>query len=320
LGLKVAELREFVDILRAAGEITRLRLLSLLSVGELSVKDLTEILDQSQPRVSRHLRLLTESGLVTRHAEGAWAFFRLSDEASAATLVQHLLEQLDTSDPVLQADVMRLDAVQRDHQARAASYFSKVAMDWDRVRSLHAPESAVEDAIVEMMDGVEVNLFIDLGTGTGRMLELLDGHFKKGVGIDSSREMISVARSKFERSGQKSVFVRLGDIAQLDEYRASAELAMLHQVLHHFVDPGQALDSARQTLKPGGKIVVVDFMPHKLEFLREEQAHKRLGLSHEQMHAWANAAGLHVTDSREIPHNKPGGGLTVCIWHLTEQS
>ncbi|MCZ4272565.1 metalloregulator ArsR/SmtB family transcription factor [Maritalea porphyrae] len=316
----MAELREFVDILRAAGEITRLRLLSLLAAGELSVKDLTEILDQSQPRVSRHLRLLTESGLVSRHAEGAWAFFRLSDEANAAVLVQHLLEQLDASDPVLQADVLRLEAVRRDHQMRAATYFSKVARDWDRVRSLHAPESAVEAAIVDMMKGTSVEMFIDLGTGTGRMLELLDGHFKKGVGIDSSREMISVARSKFERSGQKSVFVRLGDIAQLDEYSASADITMLHQVLHHFLDPGKALLNARQTLKPGGKIVVVDFMPHKLEFLREEQAHKRLGLSHEQMQAWAQAAHLKVTDAREIPHNKPGGGLTVCIWHLTDQS
>ena len=316
----MAELREFVDILRAAGEITRLRLLSLLAAGELSVKALTEILDQSQPRVSRHLRLLTESGLVSRHAEGAWAFFRLSDEANAAVLVQHLLEQLDASDPVLQADVLRLEAVRRDHQMRAATYFSKVARDWDRVRSLHAPESAVEAAIVDMMKGTSVEMFIDLGTGTGRMLELLDGHFKKGVGIDSSREMISVARSKFERSGQKSVFVRLGDIAQLDEYSASADITMLHQVLHHFLDPGKALLNARQTLKPGGKIVVVDFMPHKLEFLREEQAHKRLGLSHEQMQAWAQAAHLKVTDAREIPHNKPGGGLTVCIWHLTDQS
>lgn len=316
----MAELREFVDILRAAGEITRLRLLSLLSEGELSVKDLTEILDQSQPRVSRHLRLLTESGLVTRHAEGAWAFFRLSDETNAATLVQHLLGQLDENDPVMQADVARLEAVQRDHQMRAASYFSKVAKDWDRVRSLHAPESAVEQAIVDMMAGIDVDLFVDLGTGTGRMLELLDGHFKKGVGIDSSREMISVARSKFERSGQKHVFVRLGDIGQLDEYQSSADMTMLHQVLHHFVDPGQALQSARQTLKPGGRIVVVDFMPHKLEFLREEQAHKRLGLSHEQMDAWANAAGLKVSNAKEIPHNKPGGGLTVCIWHLTDQS
>ena len=316
----MAELREFVDILRAAGEITRLRLLSLLSAGELSVKDLTEILDQSQPRVSRHLRLLTESRLITRHAEGAWAFFRLSDEKNAASLVHQLLGQLDTSDPVLQADVARLEAVQHDHQVRAASYFSKVAKDWDRVRSLHAPESAVEEAIVDMMEGKKVEMLVDLGTGTGRMLELLDGYFEKGVGIDSSREMISVARSKFECSGQKSVFVRLGDIGQLDEYRASADITMLHQVLHHFVDPGQALQSARETLKTGGKIVVVDFMPHKLEFLREEQAHKRLGLSHDQMHAWANAAGLHVTEAREIPHNKPGGGLTVCIWHLTDQS
>lgn len=316
----MAELREFVEVLRAAGEITRLRLLALLAEGELSVKDLTEILDQSQPRVSRHLRVLTESKLISRHAEGAWAFFRLSDESNAISLVQHLLSQLDESDNVLQADKTRLDAVRKDHQARAATYFSKVAKDWDRVRSLHAPESAVEQAIVDMVAKMSVKQFIDLGTGTGRMLELLDGHFQKGIGIDSSREMISVARSKFERADRQHVFVRLGDIAQLDEYQNSAELVMLHQVLHHFDDPGQALESARRTLKKQGKIMVVDFMPHNLEFLREEQAHRRLGLSHEQMRSWAAAAQLEVTDMREIPHNKPGGGLTVCIWQLNDIS
>lgn len=315
----MTELREFVEVLRAAGEITRLRLLALLAESELSVKDLTEILDQSQPRVSRHLRLLTESGLISRHAEGAWAFFRLSDELKASSLVEHLLSQLDRADAVLQGDMGRLDAVRSDHQVRAATYFSKVAQDWDRVRSLHAPESAVEAAIVDMMSGEQVDLFMDLGTGTGRMLELLDGHFKRGVGIDSSREMISVARSKFEQTNQKHVFVRLGDIGQLDEYKSSADIIMLHQVLHHFDDPGIALGNAKTALKKGGKITVVDFMPHKLEFLREEQEHRRLGMSHEQMDHWASTSGLAVSDAREIPHNVPGGGLTVCIWQLSDQ-
>ena len=316
----MSELRDFVEILRAAGEITRLRLLALLAEGELSVKDLTEILDQSQPRVSRHLRVLTESGLIARHAEGAWAFFRLSDEDSAMALVQHLLSQLDRNDVVLSADMARLEAVRKDHQMRAASYFSKVAKDWDRLRSLHAPDSAVEAAILELVADQHYNQLIDLGTGTGRMLELLQGHFKKGIGIDSSREMISVARSKFEKQKNDHMFVRLGDIAQLDEYAQSAELVMLHQVLHHFDDPGIALQSARKTLKPGGEILVVDFMPHKLEFLREDQAHRRLGLSHVQMAAWAASADLNVKTSIEIPHNKPGGGLTVCIWQLSDQS
>ncbi|AVX03943.1 HTH-type transcriptional repressor AseR [Maritalea myrionectae] len=316
----MANLREMVEILRSAGEFTRLRLLALLSEGELSVKDLTEILDQSQPRVSRHLRLLTESGLITRHAEGAWAFFRLSDELESSALVQHILGRLDLEDELLVTDRQRLAAVRRDHQARATTFFAKVAKDWDRLRTLHAPDEAVEASIQQLLAGAHFDMFLDLGTGTGRMLELLADQFTKGIGLDASREMISVARTKFEKSGQKNVQVRLGDIGDLSEYRDSADFVMLHQVLHHFDDPGLALQNARLSLKPGGAIMVVDFMPHKLEFLREEQAHRRLGLSHVQMQAWARSARLEVMQSREIPHPGPDDGLTVCIWHLTDNS
>nr|WP_255769355.1 metalloregulator ArsR/SmtB family transcription factor [Maritalea mediterranea] len=308
-----------VEILRSAGEFTRLRLLALLAEGELSVKDLTEILDQSQPRVSRHLRLLTESGLITRHAEGAWAFFRLSDELESAALVEHILGRLNLEDELLVADRERLAAVRRDHQARAATFFAKVAKDWDRLRTLHAPDEAVEAAIQAMLKDKFFKTFLDLGTGTGRMLELLADQYKKGVGLDASREMISVARTKFDKAGLKNVQVRLADISDLTEYRDSADFVMLHQVLHHFDDPGIALRNAQLALKQGGAIMVVDFMPHKLEFLREEQAHRRLGLSHVQMQAWARSAQLEVMQAQEIPHPGPDDGLTVCIWHLTDK-
>ncbi len=229
-------------------------------------------------------------------------FFRLSDELDSSALVQHILGRLDHEDELLIADRARLDAVRRDHQARAATFFAKVAKDWDRLRTLHAPDEAVESSIQGMLAEKHFDVFLDLGTGTGRMLELLADQFTKGIGLDASREMISVARTKFEKSGQKNVQVRLGDIDDLSEYRDSADFVMLHQVLHHFDDPGIALQNARFSLKPGGAIMVVDFMPHKLEFLREEQAHRRLGLSHVQMQAWARSARLNVMQSREIPH------------------
>ncbi len=238
----------------------------------------------------------------------------------SSALVQHILGRLDHEDELLIADRARLDAVRRDHQARAATFFAKVAKDWDRLRTLHAPDEAVESSIQGMLAEKHFDVFLDLGTGTGRMLELLADQFTKGIGLDASREMISVARTKFEKSGQKNVQVRLGDIDDLSEYRDSADFVMLHQVLHHFDDPGIALQNARFSLKPGGAIMVVDFMPHKLEFLREEQAHRRLGLSHVQMQAWARSARLNVMQSREIPHPGPDDGLTVCIWHLTDNN
>lgn len=314
----MTELRQLVDILRAAGESTRMRLLALLAHGELSVKDITEILGQSQPRISRHLRLLGEAGLISRHAEGAWAYFRLSDEPEAARFVDHMISRLDADDPVLLADRERLEAVRADHQHRAAAFFAKVAESWDRLRSLHVPESAVEAAIVEVLDTSPVDMCLDLGTGTGRMLELLQGRYRRGVGIDSSREMIAVARAKLEALPRGRAQARLGDIARLEEYEAAADLIVLHQVLHYLDDPGRALQHARRALAPGGRMLVVDFAPHTLEFLRDEQAHRRLGLSDEQMRQWARGAGLEIAQSRTFPSESGADGLTVCLWLLVD--
>jgi SAM-dependent methyltransferase len=314
----MTDLAAFVEILRAAAETTRLRLLALLAEGELSVKDITEIIGQSQPRVSRHLRLLTQAGLIERHAEGAWAYFRLSDEPAAVALVNHFIGRLDPSDPVLVADRERLNSVRRDHQQRAAAWFSKVAESWDRLRSLHVPESAVEGAILEVLADRRAELCLDLGTGTGRMLELLSGRYQRGVGVDSSREMIAVARARLESLPRRDAQARLGDIARLDEYEGAADLIVLHQVLHYFDDPGRALRQARLALAPGGRMLVVDFAPHHLEFLRSEQAHLRLGMSSEQIAQWARAADLAVVEARVMPSTAGDEGLTVCLWLLED--
>ncbi|WP_035871549.1 ArsR/SmtB family transcription factor [Cucumibacter marinus] len=311
-------LREFVDVLRAAGENTRLRLLALLANGELSVKDLTEILDQSQPRISRHLRLLCEAGLATRHAEGAWAYFRLSDDPWSAELVTALLARLDEADPILKGDRDRLEAVRIDHQNRASAYFAKVASNWDRIRGLHLPEADVNRAIFSLIENVDIDDCLDLGTGTGRMLEVLSPHFKRGVGIDSSREMIAVARANIEKAGIRNAQIRLGDITALDAFSETADLVVLHQVLHYFDDPGRALRYARATLKPGGHVLIVDFAPHNLEFLREQQAHRRLGLSEAQMAQWARLAEMEVKTVETLPPVEGREGLTVCVWLLAD--
>src|SRR5690606_14765959 len=205
----MAKLDELVTVLKAAGEGTRLRLLALLSEGEHTVKDLTEILGQSQPRVSRHLKLLADAGLVTRHAEGAWAYYRLADTDAAADLGRWLVARLDADDPGRLADRVRLEAIRAAQQAQAAAYFAKVADRWDELRQLHVPEEAVEAAILAALEGRVVDLLIDLGTGTGRMLELLKDHYRRGIGIDASREMIAVARAKLTAANIAHAQVRL---------------------------------------------------------------------------------------------------------------
>ena len=316
----MAELDELVGVLKAAGEGTRLRLLALLADGDHSVKDLTEILKQSQPRVSRHLKLLADAGLIERNAEGAWAYYGLAQEGDGAALAQWLIERVDDSDQERRRDIERQGAVRASQQARASEYFAKVAGSWDLLKTLHVPEEAVEAAVLAALDGRRVETLIDLGTGTGRMLEVLASSYKRGIGIDSSREMLAVARSRLATAGITHAQVRLGDIGDVDLAAGPADIIVIHQVMHYFDDPGRMLAQARRLLKPGGEMIIVDFAPHELEFLRSEHAHRRLGLSQSQMSGWAATAGLTVAAVREFPSQSNERGLTVCLWRLSDKT
>jgi ubiquinone/menaquinone biosynthesis C-methylase UbiE/DNA-binding HxlR family transcriptional regulator len=306
---------DMVGVLRAAGESTRLRLLALLADGEHSVKDLTEILAQSQPRVSRHLKLLADAGLVERHAEGAWAYYRIAPSGAGAELAHWLAARIEPGSGPLAQDRRRQAEIRAAQQEEAAAYFAGVARDWDQWRALHVPEVSVEAAIVAEIDGPVRETLIDLGTGSGRMLELLAGRYRHGLGLDSSREMLAVARARLAAAGLTHARVRHADIADLDPGIGPADLVVLHQVLHYFDDPGRILAQAARLLAPGGEILVVDFAPHAHEFLREKHAHRRLGLSRAQMRGWADAAGLAEANYRDFPP-ADGAGLTVCLWRL----
>lgn len=315
----MAGLDELVTVLKAAGEGTRLRLLALLADGDHSVKDLTEILKQSQPRVSRHLKLLADAGLIERNAEGAWAYYGLAPDGEAGALARWLIERVSDSDADRARDIERQEKVRAAQQAQASQYFAKVAGSWDLLKTLHVPEEAVEAAVVAALDGQKVETLIDLGTGTGRMLEVLKESYKRGIGIDSSREMLAVARSRLASAGINHAQVRLGDIGDVDLAAGPADMIVVHQVLHYFDDPGRMLAQARRLLKPGGRMVIVDFAPHDLEFLRSEHAHRRLGLSEAQMSAWSAAAGLNIDWVRQFPSQSTERGLTVCLWRLSDK-
>lgn len=316
----MSNLNELVGVLKAAGESTRLRLLALLADGDHSVKDLTEILDQSQPRVSRHLKLLADAGLIQRHAEGAWAYYRLAPSGQGADLARWLIQRVDPNDPERVRDRARQAEARAAQQALAANYFAQVADSWDLLKTLHVPEAAVEAAVLEAVGERKIELLLDLGTGTGRMLEVLAPAYERGIGIDSSREMLAVARARLVEAGLTHAQVRLGDMAALDSTLGPVDVIVVHQVLHYFDDPGRMLAQAKGLLKPGGQVLIVDFAPHTLEFLRTDHAHRRLGLSDEQMSGWANSAGMDVLSVRQFPSETSDQGLTVCLWRLVDRN
>lgn len=304
-----------VTALRAAAEDTRLRVLLLLAEGELSVSDLTDILGQSQPRISRHLKVLVEAGLVARHREGAWAFFRLAEGLATAS-VQSLIEHLDHSDPRISEDRDRLASVRARRSEAAQAFFARLAPRWDELRSLHVSEEDVEAAILSVVGQNPIRNLLDVGTGTGRMLQLLAPLAERAVGLDASHAMLSVARASLAREGLHRVELRQGDLHAPPFPRGGFDLVVMHQVLHYLDDPARALEQAARLLAPGGRLLVVDFAPHGLEFLREAQAHRRLGFSQDQVRAWFEEAGLDVDVVRDLPPpaRGPGDRLTVSLW------
>ena len=304
-----------VAALKAIAEPTRLRLLVLLASGELSVKDLTGILGQSQPRISRHLKLLAEAGLVERAPEGSWVYFRLAEGGESEALARLVLGAVDHADPILVRDRRRNDSLREERERAAQAYFQAHAGEWDRIRALHVAEANVEAAIAEVMGTGPFGLFVDLGTGTGRMLELFRERYRRGLGIDLSPAMLAYARAKCDGAQLRHAQVRQGDIYDLPLPDQAADAAVMHQVLHFLSDPQRAVREAARVLAPGGRLLIVDFAPHELEFLREQFAHERLGFAGTLVEQWLADSGLAVMERRDLA---PGGDgeakLTVSVW------
>lgn len=306
--------------LRAAGEVSRLRALALLARGELAVGELAFALGQSQPRVSRHMKVLTESGLAERAPEGAWVFYRLpSESAPARRLVDDLVATLDPNDPAIRGDLARLSEVRAARAEAADAYFARSAEDWQRLAALHLPEVEIDAAMRDAAGAGPFDLMIDVGAGQGRMIEAFADRVRRAEGFDTSRQMLAIARAKLDALPNGKATVRLGDIYDPPVAAGTADLVTVHQVLHFLPDPGRAVAQAASLLKPGGRLVIADFAPHTLEFLREHHAHRRLGFSDEQMRAWCAAAGVPDLNIRTLAPKKKQADdgkdtLTVKIW------
>ena len=312
-------MEQLLSGLRAAGEPTRLRLMALLARSELTVTELTQILRQSQPRVSRHLKLLCEAGLLERFREGSWVFYRLAGSGSVADLAHQLVSLIPSDDLVIARDLERLEAVRTARAEKAAEYFRANAEEWNRIRSLYVPENEVEAAFLELSGRDEMETVLDLGTGTGRILELFGPRAKTGYGIDLSPEMLGFARAHLAQPELEHCSVRQGDLYDLPVQDDTVDLVTLHMVLHYLDEPGAAIAEAARVMKPGGRLLIADFAPHDLDFLREKHQHRRLGFAEEEVAEWLKEAGLTLKEIRRLPpeedkKNDDDAKLTVLIW------
>ena len=293
-------------IFRALADPTRLRIVALLRAMELSVGELAQVLGQSQPRVSRHVKILCDAGVAARRKEGSWVFLVPGDAARVAPLFA-AIDAWDEGDHWTVADAARLAAVREDRALAAERYFASHAEHWDAMRSLHVAEDQVEAALARALGDAPIGRLVDVGTGTGRMLALFGAKAAHATGIDRSPEMLRLARGKLNGAAYD---LRQGDIGALPLEDASADTVILHQVLHYLPAPEAAIAELARILAPGGRVLTVDFASHDLEELRDRDAHARLGFSDEQIRGWFASAGLDYA----LVESLSGNILTVKIW------
>lgn len=298
-----------LSALKAVGEPTRLRLVLLTAQAELTVTELTQILRQSQPRISRHLKLLCDAGLLERFREGTWVFYRAVNYGPVAELSAGILSFVSGA-RWFRSDLERLKKTKMLRAKVAEDYFKANASRWDEIRSLHVPELEVESELIEIISKLNLDKFLDIGTGTGRILEIISQHINQGWGVDLSREMLAIARSTLEKSEIKNCSLRLADMYSLPFAENSIHAVTFHQVLHFAVEPQEAIQEAARVLLPGGKMIIVDFLTHQLEYLRIKHAHVRLGVSDNEIKTWLTASNLRINLEKIFPEKQ----LTVKIW------
>ncbi|HET9336089.1 MAG TPA: metalloregulator ArsR/SmtB family transcription factor [Sphingomicrobium sp.] len=301
---------QLAALFQALADPTRLRILALLREMELSVGELAQLLGQSQPRVSRHVRILSDSGLIGRRKEGSWVYLQLAEPERTRGLFE-LSQGIDPgAEQLFEADLGRLDSIRHDRAEAARRYFEAHAATWDNIRALHAADDEIERAIGSMLSDRPLGALLDIGTGTGRMLELFAPRADSAIGIDRSSEMLRLARVKLEEAGINGASLRQGDMNALPLSNESADSIILHQVLHYAQQPGAAIAEAARVLSPGGRLLVIDFAQHDRAELKEQDAHLRLGFADDAMRGWFSAAGLELDRIERLG----GGALTVILW------
>ena len=304
--------------LRALADPTRLRIMRLLAAMELAVGELALVLGQSQPRVSRHIKILCDAGLAERRKEGAWVFLRSAigegrapPLGAAAARLLGVAEQDDAQFAARCAEDRRhLAAIRAARETSAQAYFARHAAEWDELRGLHSPDGPVETALLSALGKDGLGALLDIGTGTGRIAELLSGRASHVTGLDKSPEMLRLARTRLQDLPADQLDLVQGDFTALPFANQAFDTVIFHQVLHYAQEPAPALAEAARVCRAGGTIAIVDFAAHDREELRTQHAHARLGFSDEQMLGLLADAGFQAA----APLALPGKPLTVKIW------
>ncbi len=293
-------MKDVIEILKAAGEDTRLRIIALLAQGELAAQEISNVLGQSQPRVSRHIKLLAEAGIIEKRAEGSWVFAKLSSDPKLLSIINPIIDAIASDDHIIIKDTHKLIDIRKAREIVAQNYFDAIAPEWESLRKLQQPEKLVEEALLSLVKKEEFEFHIDLGAGTGNILGLFAEQAKRSEGIDKSRSMLALARSRLDEIKGANISIRMGDIFNLPYEDDVADLITIHQVLHYLDDPRDALKEAARIIKSNGILLIADFAPHQFEELRDKHGHKRLGFTQQEIQKWCDDCGFELVEHKMV--------------------
>ena len=306
--------------LKTLGHPDRLRILALLSQGELTVSELVQILGLSQPRVTQYIKSLEQVGIVERMREGSWVFSRLKrgQQANSAILAA-TLAALAGENALLDSDRDSLNKVRDDRSRQAEAFFASVANDLDQLGHEYLPQADIETALLSLVPGQEFSRMVDLGTGTGGMLKLFAPHIRSGVGVDDSVEMLRVARHTLSDDAYMHISIQQADLQDAPLKDGAADLVTLHQVLHFLEEPARAVNEAARLLVDDGHLLITDFALHDFDSYHEKYSHRRLGFSDQDMHQLLSDYGFELDQVRTLPASGPTTP-DVKIWHAIKTS
>ncbi len=297
-----------IQYFKALADSTRIRLLHLLLKHELNVNEITTILNMGQSRVSRHLKILTDAGLLLPRKDGLWVFYSSAKSGDGLKFIESI-QHLFQDDRALTQDLSSAEKVIDERTLRSRDFFNALAGDWEMVRKEILGDFDLGGAILDLAD-FRARSSADLGCGTGDLLALLKDRCERTIGVDNSPEMLDLARRRFSGDGNR-VDLRLGELEHLPLVDGEVDFAVMNLVLHHLPSPVLGLREAHRAVSSGGSFIIADFEKHTDEKLRSAYGDRWLGFSGKDIKGWLADAGFRLLETKRF---SLAGGLSVFIY------
>jgi len=291
---------ELVHYFKALSDKTRLRVFNILTNHELNVNEIVEVMEMGQSRISRHLKILTESGLLTLRQDGLWSFYTAKND-EVTKQFSASIKQSCKSDNELSDDLIRAKQVLKDRQSKTKRFFNQIASNWDKLKKDILGEIDLTGLIIDKVPICKVTA--DLGCGTGELLSALKKKSDIAIGVDGSPKMLDIARKRL-KDLKEGIELRLGEMEHLPLKDGELDLAVVNMVLHHVPEPIIGIKEVHRVLKPSGSFILVDFDTHSNEALRNTYGDRWLGFKKNEIERWLADAGFELIESVQIKLQK----------------